>query len=247
MAITKFKISRLPLVGSLKISGGNVPLNQEYHISQQNAMTFEVFDRGVPYDTFGFRLGNDYGDWSPEYNCTINALVNSSTPLINSVNLSVATAAQTDITADIVWNDSTDRFTIVSIVGNGYLLINGSIAVVGQVYYVSDITTIIFVSISNIDAQNDQTTIVLTPANSNETGPAANIVLTTSSNLRGIINPNPDEADEYVFGTLIIKTYNPLIQGEINGIATVNGNLTGLTWEGIISGTSMVTGTLTTV
>lgn len=222
MAITKFKITRLPVRASLKLSGGTLPLNQEYHISQQAQMTVDVFDRGEPYDDFGFKLGNDNGDWSPEYNCTINALVDAGVPTITPVNISVPTAGTRDITADIVYTASTDRIVLKSITGLGYLNINGSRAIVGNTYYLYDFVNVIFVSIANIESQNEVTTVVLTPENGTQTGADANIVLTTSGNLRGVVDINNDELVT-VTGTLIWKP-SKLI-GQINGSSTVSGTL----------------------
>lgn len=189
MAITKFRITQLPSLASLKISGGIVPLNQEYHISQQAQMTVEVFDRGVPYDTFKFQLGNDGGDWSPSYTCTINAHVNVGTPSITPNALYVATGGQRNLTGDIIWNTSTDRIKLVSVTNPqyGYLVINGSQAIIGQTYSVSEFINLIFVSTANIYTQNVTVTLVLLPSNSNEDGSNVNITITTTGNLSGTI------------------------------------------------------------
>ena len=189
MAITKFRITQLPSLASLKISGGIVPLNQEYHISQQAQMTVEVFDRGVPYDTFKFQLGNDGGDWSPSYVCTINAHVNVGTPSITPNDLFVATGGQRSLNGDIIWNTSTDRIKLVSVTNPeyGYLVINGSQAVIGQTYSVSEFINLIFVSTANIYTQNVVTTITLLPSNADGDGSNADIVITTTGNLAGTI------------------------------------------------------------
>jgi len=225
MAITKFKITRLPIRANLKLSGGLLPLNQEYHISQQATMTVDVFDRGVPYDDFGFKLGNDGGDWSPEYKCTINALVNINTPEITPNNLFVTTGGQRSLAGDIIWNTSTDRVTIVSITGDGYLVINGSRANEGQTYFVYELVNLIFVSTAGIETQNAVTTIVLLPANANENGVNANIIITTTGNLKGTIGE--DDGSEYVSGTLTQRLgLNPSISGQTGGVTIIQGTLT---------------------
>lgn len=224
MSITKFKITRKPVRADLKISGGLVPLNQEYHISQQATMTVDVFDRGVPYDDFGFKLGNDNGDWSPEYKCTINALVNVSTPEITPNNLLVATGGQRNLAGDVIWNTSTDRIKVVSISSEGYLVINGSRAIIGQTYFVYDFINLIFVSTANIISQNVATTITLLPSNDSGDGVNADIVITTTGNLQGTIGET--DATETVTGVLTQRLgLNPSISGQTGGVTIVIGTL----------------------
>jgi len=226
MAITKFKITRKPVRADLKLAGGLLPLNQEYHISQQATMTVDVFDRGVPYDNFGFKLGNDNGDWSPEYQCTINALVSVSTPEITPNNLFVATGGQRNLAGDIVWNTSTDRIKVVSISGDGFLVVNGSRAIIGQTYFVYEFINLIFVSTASIETQNVVTTITLLPSNDSGDGVNADIVITTTGNLRAVIN-DLETTDELVTGTLTNRLgLNPSISGQTSGVSIVIGTLT---------------------
>jgi hypothetical protein len=204
MAITKFKITRLPIRADLKVLAAFVPLNQEYHISQQSDMTIDVSDRGVPYDSFGYKLGNDNGDWSPEYNVTVNALTDSGTPSLTPYSTTIPTAGSLDITANIVTNDDTDRFTVISITGNGYLILNDSIVDIGDVIFLYQLIELIFVSTASILSQNVVTTITLKPSNVDGDGANADIVITTTGNLHGSIVINDNDTDQIVSGTLTV-------------------------------------------
>ena len=84
MAIIKFKITRLPKRAILKVDAVPMVLGQEYTIPQQAQMTCDVSDLGVPYDDFGYKLGNDKNIWSAEYKCTVNANVDTGAFIITN-------------------------------------------------------------------------------------------------------------------------------------------------------------------
>ena len=113
--ITKFKITKLPLRAILKISSIPVVLNQEYHISEQENMTCDITERGVPFDEFLFQLGNDNGIWSNVSKSVINVQVDSNTPTVILTDLTIAYKETIDITGNFNFNTSTDRVIITSI------------------------------------------------------------------------------------------------------------------------------------
>lgn len=199
--ITKIKITRLPVRAQLKLLAVAVTLDQEIHISQEPDLTIDVSDRGVPYDNFGFRLGNEEGDWSPEYKASINANINVGTPNIPHANIDIATLGNLDITANINYNNSTDRIKVESISSNGYITINGSKAIVGKTYMTYEFLNIIFIATAGLESQNAVTTIVLLPGNKDGDGLSANIILTTTGNLRGSIS-NEDNDTDLITGVL---------------------------------------------
>ena len=186
--ITKIKITRLPLRADLKLSAVLVTLDQEIHISDESNLTVDIAGRGVPYDNFGFKLGNDTGIWSPEYKATINGDVNTSTPDIPTAEIDIATNGSLDITSSIVPNDSTDRVKVVSVSPNyGFFVINGSRAVVGKTYMLYEFINLFFNSNVNLASQNLVTAINLLPGNKDGDGAAVNINITTLGNLQGSI------------------------------------------------------------
>jgi hypothetical protein len=182
MAITKFKISRLPQRAELRLLGGLIPLNQEYFISQQSDMTVDALDRGVPYDSFGFKLGNDNGDWSLEYSIIINALVNVFDPEVTTIILEGIIDESSDVTANFVFNDSTDRVTIDSITQSENFYINGILAQVGKTYMLYD-----FINLSIIPTNVNGTEIYVTPKNNTTNGTSTLFEVTIKGNLIGAI------------------------------------------------------------
>lgn len=186
--ITKFKITRLPTRAVLKISTVLIVLDQEYHISEQADMTVDISDRGVPYDNFDFKLGNDEGAWSPEYKATVNGQVDVNAPDIPYVETIVPTALATDITSSFVFNTSTDRIKIMDIDPKyGDIIINGNDIVIGQTYMIWEFVNVIFVSTASIISQNMTTTISIRAGNKNEFSVANDIDITTKGNLQGSI------------------------------------------------------------
>lgn len=189
--ITKFKIIELPLRASIQIDAIDVVINQEYHVTKQETMTVDVTDRGVPYDSFMYQLGNENGDWSQPLKATINAEVNNSTPIVTANQLTVPTVSNTDITADIVFNDSTDRVEIVDIDPKfGDLYADGQKLAVSSQIMLYKFKNVIFKSRAPLTSQEVTTTFTLRAGNSIGWGPTADIDITTTGNLHGIISGN---------------------------------------------------------
>lgn len=223
--ITKIKITRLPVRADLKLSAVLVTLDQEMHVSEESNLTVDISNRGVPYDNFGFRLGNDTGDWSPEYKATINGQVNTNTPDIPTANTNVATLGTIDLTASIVPNDSTDRIKVESVNPNyGNLIINGSKAIIGKTYMIYEFINIFFDSTAPLTSQNITTVIALLPGNKDGDGASTNINITTTGNLQGTIDI-VELATVIVTGQLFSYQRN-LETVLVNGSSTVTGTLT---------------------
>jgi len=143
--ITKFKITRVPKTAVIEISSVAIVLDQEYPISSQTDMTIAISGTGVPYDDFGYKLGNEDSSWSREINAVINANVETNTPEITPLDLLVTTNGTLDILPSIVTNSSTDKIRIVEInPKQGNLIINGSNVVDGQIIFISNLISSVF-------------------------------------------------------------------------------------------------------
>lgn len=147
--INKFKITRLPERALLQINGVDVVLNQEYSIVQQADLVATVYNRGEPYDNFGYRLGNSENILSAEINCIINALVNTGTdPSFLDLDIDVDINVSTDILSSFVFDDFTDRVKFTAVVNiHGQFLINGEPVISEQWYMLYEIETMEYVSI----------------------------------------------------------------------------------------------------
>jgi len=187
MAIIKFKITRLPKRAILKVDAVPMVLGQEYTIPQQAQMTCDVSDLGVPYDDFGYKLGNDKNIWSAEYKCTVNANVDTGAFIITNEVFDVTINNTTAI--PITLEDQVDRITIVSHSPKyGELLINGSQAILGKTYMRYNYFNLQFSSNANLDTQNIESILSYTKGNKNGTSSACTYTFKTTANLSGSIN-----------------------------------------------------------
>lgn len=148
MPITKFKITTAPPLTSLKVNAFPVVINQEYTMAQQSFLTAEFVGAGVPYDIFGFKLGNDDNSWSPEYFCTINVNVNSGAITIDDTTVFISLNRTTDVSSAIVFDDNTDRimFTINPNPSYGKLRINGIDMQLNKEYFLHQYINVEFIS-----------------------------------------------------------------------------------------------------
>lgn len=189
MPVTKFKITRAPKRATLNILGVAFVLNQEYSIFNQNSMTVEALERGVSYDDFGFKLGNENGVWSPEYKCTVNVQVGSGTPTFTSFQLATTLYTEIDITNNFIFDANTDRVWLTSITpGKGTLMINGSPARTSKYYKLYDFKNVKFTPYDNIESQNS--TVVITLRVGNATAIEATVYTVTlkaTSNIASIV------------------------------------------------------------
>lgn len=192
MPINKFKIVKSPLKASILIDTIEHVLNQEYSIAKQGDTDIVVTGVGVPYDSFIYRLGSDDGNWSPELEAIINVNVDAGTPVSGAVAEDIAGNATTDITSAVVFDQYTDRFTILEPVAEtekyGILKINDIDVVLGQVYFISDVVTIKFLSTHNAALPNEATSYRIQTANYLVLGNIATFVLTSTANLQGESN-----------------------------------------------------------
>ena len=250
--ITKFKITRTAKRAVIKISTVSIVVDQEYPITEQANMTIDVTERGVPFDTFGFKLGNGNGSWSPEYTATIKGEVNTSTPAIPYVETLIPTTGQTDITSSFVFNTSTDRIKINGINPKyGNLLINGSDVILGKTYFKYEFINVIFSSTAELTSQSITSSITIQAGNKNEFAVANNIDITTKGNLQGSIYGTSDTGIEAIINMAAISNGIAIVTGwmvdtggivgVISGIATTTGTLSII---GTIYGTATIIGSL---
>lgn len=188
MAISKFKITRAPKRSNITIGGIAYVLNQEYPISGQATMVIEVLDRGVPYDDFGFRLGNENAIWSNQYKALINAQVNSNLPDIPYNLIDVKLNETNDLTGLIVPNDSTDRIKIISLIPKtGELYIDGTAVVIGKTYMTYEFINLEWKSSGDITLQNEVGTLTLQAGNKDGLQPSSTIDFESTANLSGTV------------------------------------------------------------
>lgn len=214
MPITKFKITRAPVRATLEIETVPFVLDQEYPIAKQAQMVAKVSGIGVPYDNFGFKLGNDNGIWSPEYNCTINANVGAGAPSCNDIDIDVELFALTNITSLFVFDDNSDRiqFTEESLPRYGTLKINGIDLIVNKIYYKYEFLKVFWFAEYNGLLPNVVSTLKFRFGNKDIWGLDCTLTLTSTANLQGIINVDPLTDDDfsqptvYAEGTLTNKT-----------------------------------------
>lgn len=190
MAISNFKISRAPKRCVMTVDGSGVIIDHSYPISLQNTIVVTASSKGVPYDDFGFKVGNDDQVWSQEYTCKVNALTNSGTPSFTNSIIDIAINEQVDISANFVFDDSTDRIKIVSInPKHGDLLVNGLPMVIGKTYMLYEFINIKFISIYHDSEANVATTIGFQVGNSSGmTATLFTVDLVATANLFGIAN-----------------------------------------------------------
>lgn len=187
MAIIKFKVTRLPKRASLKIDAVAVVLNQEYALTQQSQMTCDISDIGVPYDDFGYKLGNDKEIWSPEYKCTINANVENLPITTTSNNYNVALNQVTPIAFTL--ENQVDRVIITNHNPKyGEFFINGSQAILGKVYMRYDFKNLSFSSNNNVEEQNVVSIINYDKGNKNGYVSGSTISFISTANIASIIN-----------------------------------------------------------
>jgi len=188
MAITKFKITRALERATLKIATVDYVLDQEYPIYQQSEMVTTVDNVGVPFDSFGFKLGNNDNVWSPEYNCNINAQVLNGTPTIpvNPLNQSHLLNEIIDITSIFIFDNNTDRivFTEKILPGYGKIVINGIDLVIGQPYFLYEFTNVLFYSNYLGTLQNVVSSYLFKVGNVNELSAEYQLNMNSSANLQ---------------------------------------------------------------
>lgn len=191
MPITKFKITTLLERATLVIAGNPYVLDQEYPITQQSQMVASITDIGVPYDTFGFKLGNENEIWSEELFCNINAQVlpgyaGVNTNPIDHIHL------LNEFTEDIryLWefNNSTDRiiFTEKLLPQYGILKINDIEMVINQVYFLYEFINVTWSSSYQGLLQNVISTIKYRVGNIQQLSLPLTINFISSANLQGI-------------------------------------------------------------
>jgi hypothetical protein len=185
MAVTKFKITRAPNRATLNILGVAFVLNQEYSIFNENSMTVEAFERGVSYDDFGFKLGNENGIWSPEYKCTINAHVNTGTPISVSFEVDTTLYKEIDITDDFIFDDKTDRVWITEMTPvKGTMTVNGNPVIFFKPYRLYLFKNVKFVPYDDIDSQNSTTVVSFRVGNDTAIEPTVyTVTLRATSNI----------------------------------------------------------------
>lgn len=195
MAITKFKITTPTLRATLDIATFPYVLNQEYPIAQQSQMVAGIVDVGVPYDRFGFRLGNDDDVWSEECFCTINAQVLGGTPTMpfNPMNHQHYLNEIASISFIFSFDDNTDRiiFTEKVLPQYGKIVINGIDMVIGQTYFLYEFINVFWHSSYQGLLQNVVATYKFKVGNINELSSEITLNFNSSANLQGVVEMNP--------------------------------------------------------
>jgi len=189
MAVTKFKITRAPKRAQVNILGVAFVLDQEYSIFNQSSMTVEAFERGVSYDDFGFKLGNENGVWSPEYTCTINAQVNNGVPISVSFEVDTTLYMEIDITDDFIFDNNTDRVWITEMTpGKGTLTVNGNPVIFFKPYKLYLFKNVKFIAYDDIDSQNSTTVVSFRVGNATAIEPTVyTVTLKATSNIASAI------------------------------------------------------------
>ena len=184
MALTKFKITELPISTNILLKIAEIPvvLNQEYSRSQQSLLTADALNRGVPLGFFKFQIGNDNGIWSIEYVASISAAVNVFTPEVITTNILTETNLITLINPFLIFKSSTDRVRIHSIIGEQGFYVNGTLAIIGKTYFLYEFINVIFIGY-DVNA----TVINLIPANATTSGAITPLIINIKNNLSGII------------------------------------------------------------
>jgi hypothetical protein len=192
MAITKFKISRSPLKSSILIEGVEHVINQEYSIAKQADIDIVTTGVGLPYDSFGYKLGSNDGNWSNEVNAVINVNVDAGTPVFGGLALDIAGNDITDVTASFVFDQYTDRIKFLATAFYsklyGIFLINDVEVLLGDVYFISDIVTLKFLSTHSGDVQGATTSFRIQPENHLISGLITTIDFISTANLHCEIN-----------------------------------------------------------
>jgi len=206
MAITKFKITRAPIRATLEIASVSVVVGQEYPISQQAQMVAKVTNVGVPYDDFGFRLGNSNNIWSEEFDCTINVNVDGVSPTVPFPVMNHYHYLNQDANIDFIWsfNDSTDRIRFTQAVAPQYgtLRINGLNMILNKTYFLYEFIKVVWHSEYYGILQNVSCKLNFQVGNVNEWSPEYELNFYSSANMIGVIDMLPLNDTEEPDGTL---------------------------------------------
>lgn len=194
MPITKFKITTAPIRSTIEISAIPFVLNQEYPISKQSEMIAFVTGSGSPYDSFGFKLGNEKGIWSSEQFCSINVKVGTGDPLGTNISLLIKLNEITDITNDFVFDTNTDRIRFLShgVPKYGKIQINGIDMEILKTYFLYEFTNVKWISSYAGSLQNVKDYISFNVGNEASWSPNNLLILTSRGNMQCSINNEED-------------------------------------------------------
>jgi hypothetical protein len=196
MAITKFKITTAPERAILQIANVDYVLNNEYSLSQQDQMSCDISNVGVPYDQFGYKLGNQNDIWSDEFFCTINALVETNTPQL-SLSIIDVPHKLNEITSELSplfdFDNNTDRiiFTEKTLPQYGSLRINNIEVVINQVYFLYQFENVFWYSSYVGLLQNVVSSFKFRVGNIDELSSEIILNFNSSGNLQGVIDIEP--------------------------------------------------------
>ena len=198
MAISLFKITRVPKRSTLEVDGNLVVLNSVFHISKQESLVIKTQGRGVPYDDFGLRLGNEQEEWSKEYKATINVDVEAGTPTSSNPTASYPANDVSEAYTDMAFDTKTDRMLIDSYSAPKYgvlTLANGTPLEVGKIYMLYELAGLLFKAENIGSIQNPVTTISFKVGNKDGMNATVfTFTVTLSANLHGIINGTSNTA-----------------------------------------------------
>lgn len=147
MAITTFRISKLPSRVDCLKNAVAATLNTSYPLAEENQISFDNQSgfKGEFLDEMEIEVSEDGILWSPSAIVKIKELVGVNTP--ESVNETVTGAKNTDYAlyglSKFPINNSTDRIKIASILGYGTFKRNGIPLTVGTVVYMHELPDIL--------------------------------------------------------------------------------------------------------
>jgi hypothetical protein len=150
--LTKIQITSLESVGTLKLSGADVTLNQEILVADIGNLVFTPVPdaNGTGYDSFDFKVHD-----GTEYSVAANTITVDVTPVQDAPTAADKTVTTNEDTAytfsaadfgfsDVDAGDSLTKIQITSLESNGTLKLSGADVTLNQEILVADIGNLVF-------------------------------------------------------------------------------------------------------
>lgn len=186
MAVSKFKIARLPFRSSLFIEGSPVVLNQLYPITSQANLVVVTSGIGTPYDSFEFQLVGDDGSSTLSYACAINT--KAEVGAINTNDLSYNVPKNELTIIPVVFESTVSKVIFNSYVNKkGNILIDGDELVLGQVYHRYQLNNISYLTTYSEDGIDITTTVNMEKFNDAEASEIVTLSLISTANISSSI------------------------------------------------------------
>tara|TARA_A100000172_G_C3044260_1_gene111863 strand:- start:49459 stop:50376 length:918 start_codon:yes stop_codon:yes gene_type:complete len=145
MAITHFRISKLPERVTCLKNGVAITLNQSYPLAEQNEITYDnqTGFKNEFLDSMQIEVSENESQWSNPSTVAIKELVGINTPESAELIVTASKNANYDFSG-IAINNSTDRIRIEAIEGYGTLTLNGDPVFVGDIIYNYQLSLLVF-------------------------------------------------------------------------------------------------------